>query len=136
MTALGPHDHPNLMAAPTKLPDDPAVAMLASGDDPLVVAATYPASSAAWGALAENALAAGHTVEAYAYARTGYHRGLDLLRRNGWKGSGPIPVVARAESGLPAVAAGAGFGQQRDQRNRRGRADRRVPARLRPQPWH
>jgi Protein of unknown function (DUF3151) len=91
MTALGPHDHPNLMAAPTRLPDDPAVAMLASGDDPVVVAATYPASSAAWGRLAENALAAGHPVEAYAYARTGYHRGLDLLRRNGWKGSGPIP---------------------------------------------
>jgi hypothetical protein len=28
---------------------------------------------------------------AYAYARTGYHRGLDALRRNGWKGHGPIP---------------------------------------------
>jgi hypothetical protein len=23
--------------------------------------------------------------------RTGYHRGLDLLRRSGWKGTGPIP---------------------------------------------
>ena len=28
---------------------------------------------------------------AYAYARTGYHRGLDALRRSGWKGAGPIP---------------------------------------------
>lgn len=28
---------------------------------------------------------------AYAYARTGYHRGLDSLRRNGWKGHGPVP---------------------------------------------
>ena len=27
----------------------------------------------------------------YAYARVGYHRGLDQLRRNGWKGAGPIP---------------------------------------------
>ncbi|WP_425301001.1 DUF3151 family protein, partial [Nocardia farcinica] len=27
----------------------------------------------------------------YAFARTGYHRGLDLLRRNGWKGFGPVP---------------------------------------------
>ncbi|MGW1926165.1 DUF3151 domain-containing protein, partial [Streptomyces massasporeus] len=26
-----------------------------------------------------------------AYARTGYHRGLDALRRNGWKGHGPVP---------------------------------------------
>ncbi len=30
-------------------------------------------------------------MEAYAYARTGYHRGLDALRRNGWKGHGPVP---------------------------------------------
>src|SRR3712207_7729335 len=30
-------------------------------------------------------------IAAYAYARTGYHRGLDALRRAGWKGSGPIP---------------------------------------------
>ena len=28
---------------------------------------------------------------AYAYARTGYHRGLDALRRAGWKGRGPVP---------------------------------------------
>jgi hypothetical protein len=30
-------------------------------------------------------------VTAYAFARTGYHRGLDQLRRSGWKGHGPIP---------------------------------------------
>ena len=41
--------------------------------------------------LAEHALDAGEPVAAYAYARTGYHRGLDLLRRNGWKGFGPVP---------------------------------------------
>ena len=28
---------------------------------------------------------------AYAFARTGYHRGLDQLRRHGWKGFGPVP---------------------------------------------
>jgi len=55
------------------------------------VAAAYPASSAAWAALAENALASGRTIEAYAFARTGYHRGLDALRRNGWKGAGRVP---------------------------------------------
>jgi len=27
----------------------------------------------------------------YAFARVGYHRSLDLLRRNGWKGHGPVP---------------------------------------------
>jgi hypothetical protein len=31
------------------------------------------------------------TVPAYAFARTGYHRGLDSLRRAGWKGHGPVP---------------------------------------------
>ena len=30
-------------------------------------------------------------VTVYAYARVGYHRSLDLLRRNGWKGHGPVP---------------------------------------------
>ena len=33
----------------------------------------------------------GRVVESYAYARVGYHRGLDALRRNGWKGHGPVP---------------------------------------------
>jgi hypothetical protein len=83
--------HGNLLAPPTKLPDDPAIARLEAGDDPAAVAAAYPASSAAWAALAEAALRDGRVVEAYAYARTGYHRGLDALRRSGWKGSGPIP---------------------------------------------
>jgi hypothetical protein len=81
----------NLLAAPTHLPEDPAVARLAAGDDPVQVAAAYPASSAAWAALAEGALQADHPVQAYAYARAGYHRGLDALRRAGWKGTGPIP---------------------------------------------
>ncbi len=81
----------NLLAPPTRLPDDPAVALLAAGDDATAVAADHPASSAAWATLAEAALAAGRTVEGYAYARTGYHRGLDALRRAGWKGQGPIP---------------------------------------------
>ncbi|MET0422992.1 MAG: DUF3151 domain-containing protein [Actinoplanes sp.] len=55
------------------------------------VAAAHPAFSAAWAALAADALATGEPVTAYAYARTGYHRGLDALRRNGWKGHGPVP---------------------------------------------
>ena len=48
-------------------------------------------SSLAWATLAEQALAEGRDVEGYAYARTGYHRSLDALRRNGWKGHGPVP---------------------------------------------
>ena len=86
MTGFG-----NLLAAPTRLPVDPATAGLDAGEQPTAVAAAYPASSAAWAALAEAALADGRPVDAYAYARTGYHRGLDALRRAGWKGNGPIP---------------------------------------------
>lgn len=55
------------------------------------VAARFPTHSAGWGALAARAFAAGQVIQAYAYARTGYHRGLDQLRRSGWKGFGPVP---------------------------------------------
>ena len=85
--------HPNLLGepAPTQLPPDPGADALAGGADPVEVAAQFPTSSAAWAALADRAFAAGSTVESYAYARTGYHRGLDALRRAGWKGHGPVP---------------------------------------------
>ena len=90
----------NWLAPPTNLPDDPAAALLANGDDPTSVAAAHPASCAAWAALAEAALANGRPVEAYAYARTGYHRGLDALRRAGWKGQGPIPWAHEPNQGF------------------------------------
>ncbi|WP_224387612.1 DUF3151 domain-containing protein [Pseudonocardia sp. ICBG1293] len=84
--------HGNLLEPDdTRLPVDPAAADLAAGKDPSEVAAGSPSSSIAWAVLAERALDAGETVAAYAYARTGYHRGLDQLRRNGWKGFGPVP---------------------------------------------
>ena len=53
--------------------------------------AHHPACLAAWAALAERALDRDEAVTGYAFARTGYHRGLDQLRRAGWKGHGPIP---------------------------------------------
>lgn len=87
------HSH-NLLGEPpaTLLPTDwEADQALAAGTDPAEVAAAHPTSSAAWAALAETALDGGRTIEAYAYARTGYHRGLDALRGNGWKGFGPVP---------------------------------------------
>jgi hypothetical protein len=76
---------------PTLLPVDPAAAELDGGAEPAKVAATHPTSSLAWAVLAERALADGETITAYAFARTGYHRGLDQLRRSGWKGFGPVP---------------------------------------------
>ena len=85
----------NLLGEPpaTLLPADTpdADAALAAGTDPTDVAARWPLSMAAWAALAERALDDSRPVDAYAYARVGYHRGLDALRRNGWKGHGPVP---------------------------------------------
>ncbi|PPK97923.1 uncharacterized protein DUF3151 [Kineococcus xinjiangensis] len=85
--------HGNLLPTPpTHLPADPAVTdALAAGTDPEEVAAAHPAASLAWALLAERALADGETITAYAFARTGYHRGLDALRRSGWRGAGPVP---------------------------------------------
>jgi hypothetical protein len=76
---------------PTLLPKEPGASLLTAGADPAEVAAKHPTSSAAWAALADAAYERGNVVESYAYARTGYHRGLDALRRNGWKGYGPVP---------------------------------------------
>ena len=99
--------HENLLQGPepTLLLDDYPAARerLTSGDDPVAVAASAPASSIVWAVLAEGALAADSAagnVEAYAYARTGYHRGLDALRRAGWRGQGPIPASHEPNQGF------------------------------------
>ena len=77
---------------PTLLPDEAEPReLLEKGADPADVAAAHPTSSLAWAVLAEAAYARSAFVESYAYARTGYHRGLDALRRSGWKGYGPVP---------------------------------------------
>jgi hypothetical protein len=92
---------------PTLLPgDSDAEAELLAHEKPAVVAAAHPGASVAWAALAEDALTAALVVTAYAYARTGYHRGLDQLRRNGWKGFGPVPYSHEPNRGfLRCVAA-------------------------------
>src|ERR1700709_2275130 len=86
---------------PTLLPEDPAAAELASGTSAHDVVRRHPESPLAWATLAEQALGEGtDDVTAYAYARVGYHRSLDLLRRNGWKGHGPVPWEHPAEPSL------------------------------------
>ena len=97
----------NLLGIPeTRLPFDPAATQLADGKAPEAVAAAFPASPLAWATLAENALEEGRTIEAYAFARTGYHRSLDALRRGGWKGQGPVPWSHEPNQGfLRALAA-------------------------------
>jgi hypothetical protein len=86
--------HENLLGGPsaTYLPArDDAQAALAEASNPAEAAARFPSYSAAWAELAGRALANGEPVTAYAFARTGYHRGLDQLRRAGWRGFGPVP---------------------------------------------
>ena len=90
----------------TFLPPDPATPDLDAGVPAGDLARRYPASSLPWALLAEDALSASHDLEAYAFARTGYHRGLDSLRRSGWKGHGPVPWRHEPNQGfLRALAA-------------------------------
>jgi hypothetical protein len=93
----------NLLGGPpeTLLPADPvAAAALAAASDPAEAAAAFPGYCAAWAVLAERAMAAGDPVTAYAFARTGYHRGLDQLRRAGWHGHGPVPWTHEPNQGF------------------------------------
>ena len=104
-------------------PDDAGIATPSSTAvrRPRQVAAAAPdPAPLAWAVLAEQALADGAPVAAYAFARTGYHRGLDALRRSGWRGPWAGAVGARAQPRLPAGARRARPGGRRDRRGRRG----------------
>ena len=99
----------DLMAGPppTHLPEDPAAHALAEGQTPAAVVRAHPESPTAWASLAEEARSSGaDELTVYAYARVGYHRSLDQLRRNGWKGHGPVPWEHEPNRGfLRALAA-------------------------------
>ena len=106
---MAPMSFQDLMAGPppTHLPQDPAATEL-EGAPAADVVRRHPESPLAWATLAEQALADDTVddVTAYAYARVGYHRSLDLLRRNGWKGHGPVPWEHEPNRGfLRALAA-------------------------------
>lgn len=93
----------DLMAGPppTHLPTDPAAELLASGVPAADVVRRLPASPLAWATLAQEARDAGaDDVTVYAYSRVGYHRSLDLLRRKGWKGNGPVPWAHEPNRGF------------------------------------
>lgn len=127
------NQHCDLLAPPpVELPADPAFTLLEEGKDPNEVVVVFPTSSLAWAELAEAFLDTednrqaiadspdfaelsdddfkefelNSRVTAYAFARTGYHRGLDTLRGNGWKGFGPVPWSHEPNRGvLRAIAA-------------------------------
>ena len=103
MTSFGDLLGPQPVLLPELIDAEDAIA---AGTDPVKVAADNPAASIAWAQLAEASLERSggevnhETVAAYAFARTGYHRGLDLLRRNGWKGFGPVPFAHEPNQGV------------------------------------
>ena len=76
---------------PTLLPEDSAFTAIEAGGSADALVRQHPTSSLAWAVLSDQAWAEDKVVESYAFARVGYHRGLDALRRNGWKGHGPVP---------------------------------------------
>ncbi|WP_144709931.1 DUF3151 domain-containing protein [Curtobacterium pusillum] len=84
---------PNPTANPeTLLPAEPEVTAAIAAETPVAsIVVSYPSSSLAWALLADEAWERGATLESYAYARVGYHRGLDALRKAGWRGTGSVP---------------------------------------------
>ena len=77
-----------------------AVAEASTRDQLASVAARWPECLAAWAALGQNALDDDSPVQAYAYFRVGYHRGLDRIRGAGWRGSGQVPWSHRGNRGF------------------------------------
>jgi hypothetical protein len=69
------------------------------------VVARNPRSLIAWCLLGDIAT---DTVERYAAYRVGYHRGLDALRANGWRGSGYVRWADETNRGLLGCMRGLG----------------------------
>jgi hypothetical protein len=97
-------------------------ALAASGSDRralvAAVVARWPRDLDAWARLGDLGR---DDVERYAAYRVGYHRGLDRLRANGWRGSGYVRWrhennrgFLRALAGLQAVAAKIGEQDEAD----------------------
>ena len=118
---------------PTRLPVDPAQSELDGGTSAVDVVRANPASPAAWAALAAQAQEQGlDAVTVYAYARVGYHRSLDMLRRNGWKGHGPVPWEHEPNRGFLRCLALLAVSALGDRRDRRVGPLLGVPGRLQP----
>jgi hypothetical protein len=89
---------PETVLAP---PTPEALAALAAArgqrDAMAAVCARWPKYCDAW---AQLGVLARDDVEAYAYFRVGYHRGLDQLRQSGWRGTGYVRWVHETNRGF------------------------------------
>lgn len=95
---------------------------LNDGAPPSDVAARFPECLTAWAELGDRSMGDDNVVEAYAFYRVGYHRGLDRIRGAGWRGSGRVPWAhvpnrgfLRALKGLGTAAGALG---ERDEAER------------------
>ena len=91
-------------------PDGSQAALEAASDwdEMAAVAGKYPECLAAWACLGDKSMEAGKPVEAYAYYRVGYHRGLDRIRRAGWRGKGQVPWSHEGNRGFLRSLSGLG----------------------------
>lgn len=99
-TVLPPEDE-EVLAAFAATADVPAGERK---DAVAAVVADHPRFLAGWAALGD--LSDG--IEAYAYYRIGYHRGLDKLRASGWRGSGYVRWRHPENRGFLSALAGLG----------------------------
>lgn len=83
-----------------------AAAEAATVEDAAAIVRRSPRSLLAWATLGD---LAGDDVSRYAAYRVGYHRGLDALRANGWRGSGQVRWAR--ESNRPFLRCLRGLGQ-------------------------
>ena len=88
---LEPADARHALAQALDAPETERRAAVAS------VVARWPRFLEAWASLGDLAR---DDVEAYAYYRVGYHRGLDRLRQSGWRGSGFVRWAHESNRGF------------------------------------
>ena len=120
MSDHGANQHPvNLQSTglpSTVLPDEPAElrhrlqqALAAPVEERRELIAAVVASSPryldGWARLGEHGR---DVIERYAAFRVGYHRGLDTLRANGWRGSGYVRWAAESNRGFLRALRGLG----------------------------
>jgi hypothetical protein len=106
---LSPSGPPETVIAPEppEVRQALAAALVAEGDDRRTrlaeAVARSPRSLEGWARLGD---AGRDVIEAYAAYRVGYHRGLDTLRANGWRGSGYVRWDHEGNRGFLRALAG------------------------------
>ncbi len=120
--SMSPSGPPRTVLPPEPAEVTDALAAATRADDPIAavraVVADHPTSLFGWATL--GGLEDDLTIR-YACYRVGYHRGLDALRGNGWRGSGDVPWseptnrgFLRALLGLHAVSRAIGDDDEAD----------------------